>query len=233
MGINFVVNVYRDERYARPLLEQVKKFYPGSVVLVIADGHEPSVEFTSWVIAQRFHYVHGDRLKRRAYGGAWVERFLRLGTTGHPDWLIKLDADAMLHRPFRYMPPAGDIAGTLVTHSTNGLTLVRGGCVAYSRDAIAKILNSQLLKDDLYKTAPRFCYRRYQDYVLPGEQVSGEAIASEDAIVADVAVKLGLTLVPWHEVHICWREDLPVAPADFWACTHPYRPDVGIGLKAS
>lgn len=223
MRINFVVHVYKDELYARRLLAQVRGYYPRSLCLVIADGEPPSADFADWAMSAGCHFVQGDRLKRRESGGLWIERFLRLGAMERPDVLIKLDADSYLHRPFRFFPEHFDLAGTLATHSSKKFVVVRGGCVAYSAVAIAKILNSGLLKDDLYKTDPRFFYRRYQDYLFPGEVLNGEAIASEDSIMGHIAECLRLKLTLWHDVHICWREPLPSAPAGYWAVTHPHR----------
>jgi len=217
----FLIHTYCDQVYARRLLNQTRKAYPSATILLISDG-DRAEGLQQFCQQRRVIFMQGDRLKRRESGGMWVQRFLMAAQNFQSDPLIKLDADSYMNRAFSHWPDEGyDLAGTVI--EKNGLRIVRGGCVAYSKVAIAKILDSQSLKSPRFATGADYYYRRYQHYRLPNDPpVSGEAIASEDAIMAFVAHELNLSQTSWPEVAIAWREPLP-PDVDKFAVIHPVR----------
>lgn len=207
----FVVHLYNDDRYFLQLFNQIRQFYPSSLIIAIGDGVKvPKLD-------SRTITVSGERLKNQL-GTAWSLRWMRLAQQIKATHIIKLDADSQMHRAFRFFP-LGDIAGTLTHQARQNLTIVRGGCVMYRPATIERILDSGILGDRCYTTI-RYGYYRYRDFAFPDEENNDDLIHCEDSVIGHVAKRMQLRLANWEDVRIEWRD--PVPNGDF-AVTHPAR----------
>jgi len=104
-------------------------------------------------------------------------------------YLIKIDPDTGVnHAPT--LPPKFDIACNFVEGS------LRGGAIAFSRNAAQTIVNSQSLLDEKYQEL-RWCYRWRNTEWIP----------CEDAILYHVIQRLGLNLVHWNDVYCRHRQE--------------------------
>lgn len=167
------------------------------------------------------NYILGARLKLPQHGGGWLKRMFMFAA-GKGDPLIKLDADAYMHRSIDYFPDA-DIAGTTLGFVNQRINIVRGGCVMYRQRAIARILQSGLLDDPCYRNPVYYAYRRFGEFRFPDEPENNELVAGEDCIIGHISKRLGLKMADWDEVRICFREAVPENVNNQWAITHPHR----------
>jgi len=104
-------------------------------------------------------------------------------------YLIKIDPDTGVnHAPT--LPPKFDIACNFVEGS------LRGGAIAFSRNAAQTIVNSQSLLDEKYQEL-RWCYRWRNTEWIP----------CEDAILYHVIQRLGLNLVHWNDVYCSHHQE--------------------------
>lgn len=211
-NLGFVLNVFpeHDEELAQRLIVQLMANFPGAPISVITDGKlANSAAFQKDIIA----YHEGVPLKQRRTGGLWTQRMLQQGLGLDTEYVVKLDPDSYIHRPFAVLPE-GDLAGERKL-TPWGTPYIRGGCIVFKRDAIRTMLDSNYLLDPLYTRADLYCYRHYADNRL---------VALTDYIIGSVAERCELSVEDWHEVSggIYGTWDLvPDNPNDQWAITHP------------
>lgn len=216
----FVLHVYQDEEYAAALLPQLRQCHPDAWIGCIFDGGSPSL-LLPIARTHRIELHQGQRLKLNQYGAAWTKRWMEMAR-GKGDWIIRLDPDCWVHRPFR-TEPTGDIAGTAVCRLLHHHAIIRGACSAYRAGAVNRILRSGLLDANCYRNSLLYAYRRYGEWRFPNEVESNELIYSEDGTIGHIAKRLGLSLENWEEVRICFREAEFENPDLQWAVTHPHR----------
>ncbi|HEY9616692.1 MAG TPA: hypothetical protein V6C64_07625 [Microcoleaceae cyanobacterium] len=216
----FLVHTYQDEPQAKRLLAQIREFYPDSDLVLITDGEpDAAADVDTFCDANQVQLVVGDRLKLMEFGSDWVERmFLVYLELSLAPTLIKLDADAIMHRAFVSVPALAWF-GTL----TNSFfrPSCRGGCVGFSRVAIERALASGMFGNERYTRLP-FGYRRYSDELRFADEVANdEWVLSADGVVADVMFRLGIAPKPWTENNIQFRKPLPDNLLPF-SVTHPH-----------
>ncbi|MFB6275082.1 MAG: hypothetical protein ABEI32_02890 [Halothece sp.] len=154
-------------------------------ILVRSDGHY-NHEFASVLLQrERVLIVRGDeRLKVSGNGGlythTWLSLFLRFSLDSY---LIKIDPDTGINHPPTF-PAEFDVACNFM----NGA--LRGGAVAFTRQAVQMLVASRFLLDEKYQPL-RWCYRWRNTEWIP----------CEDAILYDAIQRLGLTLVHWDDVY--------------------------------
>lgn len=186
--------------------------YPDAPVIVISDG----VSDPAHVVACKRHkakYVQGAYLKRIECGGKWWERALKVGLATGADWLVKIDPDTRVLRPFRFAPPH-PISGTLTSAGTN-LEHIQGGCQAIRRDAASRILASKLLRNEVLRDCRTFS-RTDADY----RRLKAISYCSTDHSLAWACRNLGIAMGDWTEVASRWK---PPAPTGDFAVTHPHK----------
>lgn len=212
----FVFTFFDDIVLAQRLIRQLRQFYPTADILAIADGVRPAA-FAAYAQINAVQYLEGERLKPRASGGQWTHRYLELFLAqSSADVLIKLDPDSFVYRAFEAFPAStkADLFGNLKTNHLQQVQ-VRGGCVGYQRTAVQRLVSSKLLLEDQYRNASKYTYRR-----LPADPL----LTLQDAIVADVAQRLGLALAEWADVAIVSGNETPVDNAALtYAVTHPHK----------
>jgi hypothetical protein len=227
VAVSFVVPIYKDQRFAARLIQQIRAYYPISPLLVIADGiHDPN--FAAFVQHHNGHYHLGDRLKLKHLGCVWSIRMLELMQQHmRGDIWIKLDADAMLYRPidFSALTQPFDLAGDIRV-AAEGWAYTRGGCRYYHPPVVKRILESRLLLDPKYAWALRWGYLRYSKrYKLPGDPPGEilESLHSEDSCLGDAGAQLGLKLVEAPDICIKFREPVPSEAHLNYSVVHPVR----------
>jgi hypothetical protein len=186
--ICFIVNVQSiDERFAYPLIGQIRRCFRDAMILVITDGYhsEPlkkvCLEFNSVYVKTH------DRLRLLEYGGLWTNRFLTYFVSSNSNILIKIDPDSCLWRRFNQAFPIQDMFGTL--KKVDEITYIRSAFIGIWRTAATRILESGILKDEHFK-----------DQNLYGVLTNGEMLSKQDVILGVVANRLKLRLADWAEV---------------------------------
>lgn len=193
----FFIAVYRDQPLATSLIESLARVYPESRRLICSDG-DRRLDFERFCVIHGCDYLDGERLKLSRFGGQWLVRMLNFYlSVCNADYLIKLDPDSRLIRPFSAIPEA-QIFGRL---ASNGVKeYVQGGAIGIRRDAATEILQSELLLMPKYRRT-EYSYRRYREpYLQEGETASNERLIAADVILSDVAECLNLQIADWAEI---------------------------------
>lgn len=213
----FLLHVYQDWDLAKRLIIQIRQFHPSVQTIAITDGTHND-DFQDLCDCLDIDYRRGDRLKLHPSGGAWLERmFQTFLVASDAGYLIKLDPDSYFHRPIASIPDA-DWFGTLKERVP---PLVYGGAIGFSRSAAQQVLNSHLLRASRYHDVG-YSYQRYgRSLAWEWEEVSEEAIACTDLIIADVCYRLRLNPVHWNEC-LCNHRLTPNNPGLKHAITHPH-----------
>jgi hypothetical protein len=120
-------------------------------------------------------------------------------------YLIKIDPDTGINHPPTF-PAEFDVACNYIRGS------LRGGAIAFTRQAVQIIVTSRFLLNEKYKLL-RWCYRWRNTEWIP----------CEDAILYDVIQRLGLTLVHWDEVYCRHSEEAfnPPCSINSYSFYHP------------
>src|SRR4051812_48369707 len=92
-------------------LGHLRSAYPDAPVTVISDG-VPDARYDDVCRRHGVNYVRGAYLKRTECGGRWWDRCLREGLKLGAKWIVKMDADTKVWRPFR-TPPPFPLSGTV------------------------------------------------------------------------------------------------------------------------
>lgn len=220
---DFVFPVYRDEDLVRRLIIDLKRLYPASRLVCVADSPFPDLNFVRFAEQNQVIFLPGKRLKLPEFGGLWLERLLSHALqycTGAD--IIRTEGDARFWRQFRSRPEA-EIAGTL--NYRYGYDFPRGGCVYLRRTAIVKILASGILRHDRYRDNPRYQYYRYsRQFCYADERLDLRPILLADLILGDVIQRLNLSLSDWSDVSIQFRDRPPDNSDLKFAVTHPHHP---------
>lgn len=220
LNVCFWFGVYQEYNLAKRLITSLRSFYPKQQIICIADG---SYNLNYATFCNRFEviYLTEDRIKLQHYGGAWVERmFQSFLDRSSAEIMLRLEPDSFINYGFTTIPKT-DVLGNIL-NTFDGRQYIHGGCIAFSRNAIKKILNSKLLKENKYKTELQFAYQRYKfPYLLCGEKNNEEWIIAEDLIWSDVIWQLGLNVTEWHEVYSRVRESCPEPKK--YAVIHPVK----------
>ncbi len=200
------IGVYDDWLNGVYTVKQVLKLTEEKVI-VRSDGHYNETFSSALLHQKQVLLVKGEkRLKARGHGGENAHNYLSLYLRFCPDSLmIKIDPDTGVnHAPT--LPCKFDVACNYVEGS------LRGGAIAFSRNAAQTIVNSRLLLEKKYKPL-RWCYRWREKEWIP----------CEDAILYDVIQRLGLNLVFWHDVYCRHREEAFNPPYSL-SCYSLYHP---------
>lgn len=218
--IDFAFSIYDDRPLVERLIRDLREIYPDSKILCIADGVNPN-GFSQYAVDYGVTYTVGEkRLKPANFGGLWLERLLEFAlqnsTASH---LVRTDGDAKFWRAFRYLPSA-DISGALVER--HGFKFPNGPCVVFRREAIEKILTSQVLQDPFYAESPWFGYERYGEYRHSDETIDLTPMSLDDVILGHVVQRLGMSIAPLWDVGIHFRGDPPDNSDLQYAVTHPH-----------
>ena len=190
--------------------------YPHAPAVVISDGVvDPGYEAACR--RHRAEYHQGAFLKRIECGGAWWKRFLELGLATGADYLVKLDPDARIWRPFRGVPPA-PISGTLENAGTDREN-IQGGVQAIAAGAARRILAAGRTGDAALRSEFTFTAdddeRRRRWRAL--------AYLSTDSTLMWLARDAGVPVADWAEVASVWLPPAPPNPDGLYAATHPHK----------
>lgn len=126
-------------------------------------------------------------------GGEWTQRWMKAAADWtSPDIIVKLDPDtqpliAVTTWPTTEMFGQQSPADAYFKGSTN---IICGACIGFKTEAVKKILASGLLTNAKYTVKPYICAERRYGFPRP-------TIALQDPIMADIALRLGLTTGEW------------------------------------
>lgn len=156
--IAFVINIYQEPAETVSALQaSLTQFYPDVPIVIVPDGR------------------HG-RLKTPEHAGRWISRYLDWGMASNPDWLVKIDPDAVVKRRI-IVPFRGDVQCAKKRFKLKDREdfFPHAGVIAYSREAATKIREEALNE-------------RYINY--PGTRHDYQ----EEILIKAICAKLGLSI---------------------------------------
>lgn len=214
--LTFFALTYKNFEATRECLEDLRRHYPESRVILRSDGdQDPRLPF----LAARHHieFFGESRLFGIENGGAVIERMLKLFLERPTRYLFKIDPDTVIHRRFQYLPVRSGLFGTMQTEQET--PSIQGGCMGFTRDAAEQILRSDLLRDDRLRQPAKFIDDSPYFFRMT-DRANRCGLASFDWIVPWIAAQLGIPLYPFDEVNSGWQQ-APPNPNLRYAVSHP------------
>jgi hypothetical protein len=206
--ITFVMHVYKDGQLADWSLGNLRKCYPKSRVLVIADG-DPDPLLDTFAEKHGVEFQRTDRLMLLETGVAYLmnrmEQFLKKPTK----YMIKIDPDTGFHRRFKYIPNY-DVFGCVLYAKETGPYTIRGGFYGFSGDAVKEIYESDIFSNPDLEIHEWFVKRQGDIKLL-----------EEDTTMMEACFLMGMDMGPFPEVFVA-QIYKPNRKLRF-AVTHPCR----------
>jgi hypothetical protein len=214
--LTFFALTYKTFDATAECLEDLRKYYSGSRVILRSDG-DPDPRLP--VLAQRnkVDFRGESRLFGIENGGAVIERMLELFLEQPTRYLFKIDPDTVIHRRFQYLPVRSGLFGTLQTEEET--RSIQGGCMGFTRDAAEQILQSEMLRDSRL-TEPAKFIDDSPYFVRMTDRANRCGLASFDWIVPWIASELTIPIYSFDEVNSGWQQ-APPNPDQRYAVSHP------------
>jgi hypothetical protein len=214
--LTFFALTYKNVDATSECLEDLRKYYSGSRVILRSDG-DPDPRLPILAKRNKVDFRGESRLFGIENGGAVIERMLELFLEQPTRYLFKIDPDTVIHRRFQYLPVRSGLFGTLQTEQ---VTLsVQGGCMGFTRDAAEQILQSEMLRDSRLTEPDKFIDDSPY-FVRMTDRANRCGLASYDWIVPWIASELGIPIYSFDEVNSCWQQ-APPNPDQRYAVSHP------------
>lgn len=206
LSVAVAVNVHLEPgQQVYECLTRISSNLPGSKVLVILNGAQRP-EVLELARAHGFMTYSGENLGTNHTWHLWWLRMLDFFIASSCDVCLKLDPDTMVDRTPATIPDAlyfGDVH----YNAEYDLSFVQGGITGFSRDAVHRILESQLLVPGPEKgwfTVP----------LRPGIALA------DDQLLAAALKHLDILPVFWSECKSRWRLQVVNVPL-IHAIVHP------------
>ena len=174
-------------------ITSIKDHYTGSPVITIADG-EIAKEVVDFCRTNTYFFQSENlKMRQRDLGAAWWERFFLMSRIFKTKWVVKIDADTLVHGKITHFPKAA-MFGTLSQQGQVNEHVI-GGFQFILSDAIKLMLESGLCKCDELKKEKWMEGRVEKDYIDRGE-------LSTDHSLIYMLRKLRLTWASHNEICI-------------------------------
>jgi len=214
--LTFYLNVYHDLDLLPDCLDQLRTVYPQSHVIIRSDGDsDPDIATIARTYNSECYY--GERLMVIEKGGEIVHEMVRLFLNNETAYLLKIDPDTRVVRPFRALPDDCAVFGTL--QNQGELFSIQGGCLGFTREAAQKFYSSKFCLDPALSERPP-AWVITEDLARRPMELG---LTSIDWVVGWGCKEMGVALIDWPEIMSEWQvtpenEDLR------YAVTHPHKP---------
>jgi hypothetical protein len=218
MEFSVVINVAEEGSHQLKLaLESIRRHYKETVVPVhvISDG-VANAKYGEIAGIYGAQYTADRYLKRIECGGMWWRRTLKIGSSYHKQWILKMDPDARFTRRF-YTEPRYALSGTVLNAGTP-FEHVQGGCQAISIELADRLISSGLLERNELRQQWRFCP---SSEWLKAWYPTG--YLSTDYSLMFLLKKVGADFGPWSEIRSLWSSPPPGNVGKKYAVIHPFR----------
>ena len=214
--LTFFALTYKNYDAAAECLQDLRKHYPASRVILRSDG-DPDPRFPSLAKRNNVDFRDEMRLFGIENGGAIIERMLVLFLERATRYLFKIDPDTVIHRRFKYLPIRNGIFGTLQLERET--PSIQGGCLGITRDAAETILQSEKLRDSRLREPVKFINDSPYFFRM-ADRAKRCGLASFDWILPWIASELEIPIYKFDEVNSGWKQP-PPNPGQRYAVTHP------------
>lgn len=214
--LTFFALTYKNHDAAAECLADLRKHYPASRVILRSDG-DPDPRLPILAEHYKVDFHNEERLFGIENGGAIIERMLELFFAKPTRYLFKIDPDTVIHRRFQYLPVRSGLFGTLQCEQET--PSIQGGCMGFTRDAAAQILQSKMLRDSRLREPAKFINKSPYFFRM-AHRANRCGLASFDWIVPWIASELEIPIYRFDEVNSGWQQP-PANPDQSYAVTHP------------
>lgn len=214
--LTFFMLTYKNYEATVECLRDLRKHYTSSRVILRSDG-DPDPRLPVLARHNTIDFRSESRLFGIESGGAVIERMLGLFMEKPTRYLLKIDPDTVIHRPFHYLPVRSGLFGTLQTVPET--PAIQGGCMGFTRDTAEQILQSGLLRD-FRLTQPAKFINDSRYFFRMSDRANRCGLASFDWIVSWICSELRIPMYEFDEVNSGWKQP-PPNPDGRYAVTHP------------
>lgn len=214
--LTFFALTYKNYEATAECLEDLRKHYPASRVIIRSDG-DPDPRLPILARRHNVDFRGGLRLFGIENGGAVIERMLELFFEKPTPYLLKIDPDTVIHRRFRYLPVRNGLFGT--PQGGQEHPSIQGGCMGITRDAAEQILRSKMLRDNRLREPAQFTSDSPY-FVRMAHRANRCGLASFDWTLPWIASELKIPIYPFDEVNSGWQQP-PPNPNQRYAVSHP------------
>lgn len=186
-------------------LENVRKAWPGSRVIVVSDG-DKNPRYEEFRERYKAEVSYGEHLWGEGASGPLWERRFNAFLNGSGRWLLRMDSDAGVYRRLKRLPEGDCLFGTLFRLPGGRGFFAQGGAMGVTRGAAEKLMTSGALKSE--KVANwNHLWRR-------------QMMASDDRGIGEAARAVGIPTWNHPEFACSWKNR--AANADLkYAIVHP------------
>lgn len=143
-NVLFYLSVYKDSLLALDTVKTLKSLYKYPI-FVRGDGLFHNQLF----LEPDIDYMTDSRRKIKDSGGLQTHRYLSLSLNYNFDYLVKIDPDTFPQKYFNFNQFSCTHINCNVDLRQN---MIQGGLIGFPREIIKKILNSEILLQDKFKT---------------------------------------------------------------------------------
>jgi len=218
--LTFYLNAYQDVELLKVCLEQLRRVYPDSAVIVRSDGDDdPKIAQVTAQYNGQCHY--GERLMLLERGGQIVHDMLHLFLTQPTAYLFKIDPDTCIARPFTALPATPCVFGRKQgTWDDEPISLpsIQGGCLGITRDVAQRFYDSGFFLDPALTQRPPPWVLNQKLRRRPMEL----GLTSIDWTVGWACRQMAVEVVDWPEIKSEWTSS-PENHDLRYAVTHPHK----------
>lgn len=222
--LTFYLNVYQDVDLLDGCLNQLRKVYPESRLIMRSDG-DPNPAISDMAKKYKGECYYDQGLMSIDKGGQIVHEMLRLFLLQPTAYLFKIDPDTCVARRFNELPDVPCVFGRK-QGSWKGekvkLDSIQGGCLGITVEVAKQFYQSNFFLDPtLAENPPPWVIAeplRRRPMVL--------GLTSIDWTVGWACKKMGVKVLNWPEIKSEWL--IPPQNDDLrYAVTHPHKSGIG------
>lgn len=209
----FYLQLYRDGELAEHALKRLRKSYPNARVLLQSDG-DANPAYDDLALRYNCAYFVGKRLYAHDQGGKMLQRMLNDYLCGPGEWLIKIDTDTRIDRPFTTLPTLPAIYGNPLRQGPP-----QGGCVIIPRKIAIGLRKSRIFLDQRLLDAEGSWGARMCRSFLE-EQLKATGCVAFEWTLYWGCNELKIPVFPHPEIHATWKQG-HVNESCRYAAVHP------------
>ena len=212
--LTFLLQVYHDFELAKVCVNNLRTHYPNSRLVIISDG-DPDPRIKQLASDRHGEYIAGEWLYGIESGGKMIQRMLSTFLSSPSQYLLKIDSDTTISRPFGYFPGKDCIFGT---RQRSKLTFsIQGGFVGFTLNSAKKLLNSNIFLSNELSNYKETWAKNNKDLILAVKETKRIRF---EWVLAFAAKKLSIPQLDFKEVCSKWKH--PVRNTNLrYAATHP------------
>lgn len=197
--IAIYIQLYHDGELAEHAIVHIRTSYPQARILLQSDGDD-NPAYHDLALRYGCSYFMGKRLYGRESGGKMLQRMLNDYLCGGGDWMIKIDTDTRIDRPFRVLSSDRAVYGHPLKQGPP-----QGGCVIIPRAVAAELRDSRIFLDNRLCDAEASWGKIMKDSFLH-EQLSRTDRIGFEWTLFWACEELGIPVLRHPEIHATWKQ---------------------------